>query len=240
MRIFVGYDSKQAAASEVCKYSIHRHTRYYIETTDLRKDYLEEKGWYFRGDHDPNSTEFTYIRFLVPFLCNYTGWAFFCDSDFLFTHDITTILDDLMWDRMADQNAVYVVKHPRYTPKNETKFYGQKQHTFPKKNWSSFMLFNCEHPSCKNLNPINVSNRSPQWLHRFEWCNENEIGLLDPAWNHLVGEYDMGNKMPKGIHFTNGGPFNNVWGQDFEQLWLDVYKEMTGLTFSYSPVDLKV
>ena len=77
MRIFVGWDPKQTAASEVCKYSIHRQQRYYIETVDLKKSEMEEAGYYFRSNDSPHSTEFTYLRFLVPFLCDYSGWHFF-------------------------------------------------------------------------------------------------------------------------------------------------------------------
>jgi hypothetical protein len=240
MRIFVGWDPKQQAASEVCKYSIHRQQRYYIETVDLKKADMEEAGYYFRNDDSPHSTEFTYLRFLVPFLCDYSGWAFFVDSDFIFNYDVSTILDRIIWDKHADKTAVYCVKHPMYQPKNTTKFYGETQHMFPKKNWSSLMLFNCEHPSCKNLTPMSVSNRSPQWLHRFEWCDESEIGELDDDWNFLVGEYEAKNGLPRGIHFTNGGPFNGVWGQDYEHKWLDLYREMTGLTFSNSSMDFKI
>ena len=240
MKIFIGYDSKQHVASEVCKFSIDLHSRYQIDTVDLKLADMKEAGYYFRQDQSPNSTEFTYIRFLVPFLNNYTGWSLFVDSDFIFTRDVTTILDDIMWDPHSSERACYVVKHPEYTPKSDTKFYGHAQYTFPKKNWSSLILFNNEHPSCRRLNPMSVSNRSPQWLHRFNWCDESEVHGLDPDWNFLVGEHEPGVRVPKGIHFTNGGPFNGVWGQDYEEFWLHYYEMQSGSTFPHSSVDFKV
>ena len=115
-------------------------------------------------------------------------------------------------------------------PKQETKFYGEKQEALPMKNWSSMMVFNCGHADCKNLNPMNVNNRSPQWLHRFEWTEKNRIGHIPFMWNWLIGEYpikeDENFPLPWGIHYTNGGPFNDVWGQDLERVWLQYQNEM--------------
>lgn len=241
MKVYIGYDQKQRDASEVCKYSIQKNSSKYIEVVDLKKDILIKNELYYRPDGDPSSTDFTYTRFLVPYLSNYSGWSMFCDNDFVFTDDIYSIMDDIMWDPEVNNRAVYVVKQPEYVPASDTKFYGEQQLSFPRKNWSSFMLFNNSHPACKKLNPFSVSNQSPQWLHRFEWCSDHNIGGLAPDWNFLVGDHEFDDYyIPRGIHFTNGGPFNGVWGQDYEEIWLNEWDEFTGLAFPGGSMDLKI
>lgn len=238
MKIYIGWDSKQSAANEVCEYSLHKYSRYPLTTKFLKRQELEESGIYYREVGDPASTEFTYTRFLVPHLENHKGWSMFVDNDFLFTADITSLFDRISREPDADDKAVYVVKHLPYIPRRETKFWGYKQLAFPRKNWTSLIIFNNSHPSCRKLTPLTVANQSPQWLHRLKWCADHEIGDISYSWNWLVGEYGkhkyqrgIGEVIPKGLHFTNGGPWNDEWGQDYEELWLDMYREMTGLPY---------
>lgn len=229
MKIYIGYDSKQHDASRVCEYSLRKHCSTDLDIVHLKTDELKKQGIYFRTEGSPASTEFTYSRFLVPYLQNYKGWAMFVDSDFVFTHDINSLFRRVFYDLSSDTKSVYVCQHPMYTPKSDTKFYGKPQLTFPKKNWSSLMVFNCEHPHAKWLTPMSVSNQTPQWLHRFTWTTENSLGHIPTMWNWLVGEYEGGDPIPYGIHFTNGGPFNRVYGQDYEDIWVNYYSEMSSL-----------
>ena len=230
-KIYIGYDSKQAIASDVCEYSIRKHLQRVPELYEihhLKTDELREQGLYF-DDKRGASTEFSYTRFLVPKLCGYKGLAMFVDSDFIFTTD----LDDLFRTIELNFNpeiSVWCTQHQPYVPKQDTKFYGQKQEALPMKNWSSMMIFNCAHAHCNRLTPMNVSNRSPQWLHRFEWTHKNNMGHIPFMWNWLIGEYNIephdGLPLPYGIHYTNGGPFNDVHGQDLEHVWLQYAEEM--------------
>lgn len=224
--MFIGFDSKQKTASKVCEYSIQKNSKTHVEIFHLDTNKLREDNIYFRPDGDPSSTEFTYSRFLVPYLSDYKGYSIFVDSDFLFLDDIQKVFNLALMDFDRKKRAAYCVKHLEYKPKTDTKFYGKPQLTFPKKNWSSLILFNNEHPSCKNLSPLTIANKSPQWLHRFEWLNENEgeLSNIPITWNWLVGEYN--NKVnPSALHFTNGGPFNEVYGQDYEEIWNDYLNE---------------
>ena len=210
LNIYVGYDSKEDIAYRVCKYSILKRSRSNIKITSLKLYELIAKNLYKR-DIDPlASTEFTYSRFLVPALNNYNGWAIFCDCDFIFFEDISNILLDI------DQSkAVYCVQHD-YTPKEKHKMDGQKQTIYPRKNWSSFILFNCSHPSNKKLSVDLVNSETGSFLHQFKWLEDNEIGSLDERWNWLEGWTSSHNdKKPYAVHYTRGGPWFDEW-QDVE------------------------
>ena len=210
LNIYVGYDSKEDIAYRVCKYSILKRSRPSIKITSLKLYELVAKNLYKR-DLDPlASTEFTYSRFLVPALNNYKGWAIFCDCDFIFFEDISNILTDI------DQSkAVYCVQHD-YSPKEKHKMDGQKQTIYPRKNWSSFILFNCSHPSNKKLSVDLVNSETGSFLHQFKWLEDNEIGSLDERWNWLEGWTSNHNdKKPYAVHYTRGGPWFDEW-QDVE------------------------
>ena len=210
LNIYVGYDSKEDIAYRVCKYSILKRSKSNIQITSLKLYELVAKNLYKR-DIDPlASTEFTYSRFLVPFLNNYNGWAIFCDCDFIFFEDISNILIDI-----DKSKAVYCVQHD-YTPKEKHKMDGQKQTIYPRKNWSSFILFNCSHPSNKKLSLDLVNSETGSFLHQFKWLEDNEIGSLDERWNWLEGwTSNHNNKKPFAVHFTRGGPWFDEW-QDVE------------------------
>jgi lipopolysaccharide biosynthesis glycosyltransferase len=165
-----------------------------------------------RGIED-GSTEFSFSRFLTPYLCGYQGQAIFMDCDMIVNGDIYDVLDycDLKHD-------VFVVKH-NYQPKHKSKFLGNTQTAYPKKNWSSFMVFNNFMQPVKKLTPEVVSIQSGAYLHQFKWTNEDRIGELPPEWNHLVGEYSP-NEDARVVHFTLGTPcFNDYKAQEWAGEW---------------------
>ena len=215
LKIFVGYDSREDIAWQVCRHSLLRHARRPIEVHAIRQKNLRERGFYTRPLDTKASTEFSLTRFLTPYLAATDGWSVFVDCDTLFTTDVTDLLMELDNDR-----AVYVVKH-EYTPQNTIKMDGKIQHIYPRKNWSSFILFNGSHPSVRALTPEMVNTRSPIDLHRFAWTSDESIGALSSDWNFLVGDYKAPAKIPKMIHYTNGGPWFDDWQNvDFADLWL--------------------
>ena len=152
------------------------------------------------------ATEFAISRFLVPTLAQ-TGWALFMDCDMMMLTNVARLFDGL--DR---SKAVYCVKH-KHTKGPKTKMDGQMQTFYVRKNWSSFMVFNCDHPSNKALTVEAVNTLPGRDLHRFCWLQDDEIGELDPAWNFLVGHSDP-SIQPKNIHWTNGGP----WFREYEDV----------------------
>lgn len=217
LTVYIGYDSSnygQRLAYDVCERSIRKfNSKIVIKKID-RKDLIEKN--IFTRKENTGSTEFTYTRFLVPFLNDYKGWALFCDSDFVWDCNILDVYEKYANDKFA----VSCVKHDFTNCNSNTKMDGKKQEFYPRKNWSSLMLFNCSHDSVKNLTPESVSNETPQWLHRMKWCNDNEIGEIDKSYNYLVGYYNDRENV-NAYHFTDGGPwypgYENV---DFSEKWL--------------------
>ena len=144
----------------------------------------------------------------------------FCDSDFLWNCSITEILEF-----HDEKYAISCVQHD-YAPRNTTKMDGLAQTSYPRKNWSSLMVFNCEHIDTKNLSIECVNTNSPKYLHRMEWTGE--VGRIPITYNWLEGDYS-GCTNPKAIHFTNGGPWHETWDGDYSEKWISVYNEVTGL-----------
>lgn len=221
MKVFVGYDPREDIAYQVCKHSIISKQPN-ADVRPLIQKELREKGWYTRPVDKLASTEFTFTRFLVPELCNFEGWALFIDCDMILTTDIAEL-----FAQANDDYAVMCVQHD-YKPKQGTKMDGQTQTVYPRKNWSSAVLFNCGHPSNRQLDMDLVNNPeiNGAYLHRFSWLKDEEIGELDHTWNYLVGVYDDIEK-PKLIHYTEGGPwFENYRNCEFHQLWKDELQDM--------------
>ena len=214
LKVFVGWDSREQDAYEVCVTSLKKHSSQEIEIYPVVRDVLIHTGDYYRPQPEAGSVEFTYTRFLVPYLADHKGWALFIDCDFLFTKDVAELF------AMADdQYALMCVKHD-YVPKNAVKMDGQKQVAYPRKNWSSCVLWNCEHPSNKALSKDVVSSESGAYLHRFQFLKDEEIGELPLEWNWLEGEYEKPETPPAVIHFTNGGPWFDNWQDvDYADLW---------------------
>jgi hypothetical protein len=212
-KVFVGYDSREDIAYKVCEYSIYKHSPG-AEVIPLKQADLRRDGLYGRPEDPLSSTEFTFTRFLVPYLSNYSGWALFCDCDFVWDGSIEEI-----FEKADPKYAVMVVQHD-HKPNNTTKMDGKQQTQYPRKNWSSMILWNCEHPSNQQLNPELINKTTGQFLHRFEWLSDHEIGKLDFRYNFLVGWNDPNSVKPVAYHWTEGGPwfpeyvncpFNNVW-----------------------------
>jgi len=197
IRVFIGYDDREAAAFGVLSHSIHARSTEPVSIAPLR---LTELSGIYKRPRDPlQSTDFSFSRFLTPHLCGYEGWAVFMDCDML-------VLDDLakLW-RLRDQRyAVQVVKHV-HVPREEVKFLGAVQTKYAKKNWSSVMLMNCA--KCTALTPDYVNAASGLELHQFKWLEgDHLIGDIPPAWNHLVG-YDPPRRDASLVHYTIGGPY---------------------------------
>ena len=214
MKVFVGYDPREDIAYQVCKHSILTKQPD-ADVRPLVQKELRDAGWYTRPKDKLASTEFTFTRFLVPELANFRGWAVFMDCDMILTTDIAEL-----FAQADDKYAVMCVQHD-YTPKEGMKMDGQKQTIYPRKNWSSVVLFNCAHPSNKVLDQdlVNSLEINGAYLHRFSWLKDEEIGELDHTWNYLVGVYDD-IETPKLIHYTEGGPwFENYRDCEFNELW---------------------
>ena len=197
IRAFIGYDDREAAAFGVLSHSIHARATEPVSIAPLR---LTELAGVYKRPRDPlQSTDFSFSRFLTPYLCGYEGWAIFMDCDML-------VLDDIakLW-RLRDQRyAVQVVKHV-HVPREEVKFLGAVQTKYAKKNWSSVMLMNCG--KCMKLTPDYVNAASGLELHQFKWLEgDHLIGEIPPAWNHLVG-YDAPRRDASLVHYTIGGPY---------------------------------
>jgi lipopolysaccharide biosynthesis glycosyltransferase len=216
MKIFVGWDSREDIAYQVCRHSIITRQPN-AEVYPLKQHELRDKELYTREIDTLASTEFTFTRFLVPHLCNYEGWAVFVDCDVIWLEDIKELF------AMAnDDYAVMVVQH-NYDPPAGTKMDGKLQYPYPRKNWSSMILWNCGHPSNKALTPEIVNSKEGAYLHRFQWLEDNEIGNLLPEWNWLVNWYkEPKDGKPKAIHYTEGGPwFPNYMSCEYGAYWIE-------------------
>jgi lipopolysaccharide biosynthesis glycosyltransferase len=215
-KIYVGYDTREDIAWQVCRNSLLRHASREIEIYPLKQATLRELGLYTRPLDKAASTEFSLTRFLTPYLAAVDGWSIFVDCDFVFTADIFPMLDSL-----DDSKAVYCVQHD-YKPSMEIKMDGKNQTLYPRKNWSSFIVFNGKNKHVKLLTPTVVNTETPAYLHRFSWVpDDNLIGALPVDWNFLVGEYPRPDRIPNAIHYTNGGPwFENCQNVDFAELWI--------------------
>ena len=221
--VYIGYDTREDVAYQVSKYSILSKSDginvHPLKLSDLKKDKL-----YWRDEDKLGSTEFTFSRFLVPELNEFKGWAVFCDCDLLFLKDLNQL-----FDLADDQYAVMCVQHD-YAPKEGTKMDGQVQTIYPRKNWSSVVLWNCGHPSNQQINKelVNDPETTGKYLHRFSWLKDDEIGSIPHTWNWLVGWYnEPDDGTPDGIHYTEGGPwFENYRFCDYHQLWKDELSAM--------------
>lgn len=210
LRVFVGWDSKEDIAYRVCAESLKMHSKIPLSINPIKQNEMRSKGYYWRRLDPLASTEFTLTRFLTPFIAHYKGWAIFMDCDFLWRKDISAVMDYAKKDL-----AVLVVKH-EYKPEETIKMDGKMQLPYPRKNWSSFMLMNCQHDAIKwNLNLEKVNRETPAYLHRLSWADDSVVGELPVDYNYLEGwstKKDCPD--PAGVHFTRGGP------------WIDDYKDV--------------
>jgi hypothetical protein len=222
LRVFIGYDSREVTAYHVLCDSIMRHTSTPVSITPLIQQTLRNSNLYTRDIDGFASTEFSLTRFLVPALSNYEGYSLFLDCDMLVQTDLTRLFQ-IAYDRPL--HACHVVKHD-YTPSTRVKMDHQVQLHYPRKNWSSVMLFNNDR--CRILSPRFVNSVAPKTLHRFEWMEDPLIGDLSREWNWLVGEYAP-NPDAHLLHYTLGGP----WFQGCEfgvegARWLEAKEKALG------------
>jgi hypothetical protein len=222
MKIFIGWDSREDIAYQVCRESLIKHSSIPLDIVPLKQSELRERNLYWR-DRDPlSSTEFSFTRFLVPYLAGYKGWAVFMDCDFLWRGDIAALED-----YMNPSCAAYVVKHD-YWPKETTKMDGAVQTTYHRKNWSSMVLWNTQHRQMQMLTPELVNRESGLYLHRFGFLTDDVIGELPIAYNYLEGWYtreDCPN--PQAVHFTRGGPwFRDYMDVEYGDEWINLAKRL--------------
>ncbi|MGC5198353.1 glycosyltransferase [Aphanothece microscopica] len=200
--IFIGYDPRERAATNVLIDSLYQHSTMPLAVTPLVKSQLEAQDLYWR-QHDPlQSTAFSFSRFLVPQLMGFKGWAIFMDCDMLCRGDIAEL-----WELRDSRHTVMCVQH-EHVPTQEVKFLGEVQSRYEKKNWSSLMLFNCSR--CNALTPEYVNSASGLDLHRFRWIGDDAlIGKLPmERWNHLVDVQEAAMAEEAALlHWTLGGPW---------------------------------
>jgi lipopolysaccharide biosynthesis glycosyltransferase len=220
-RIFVGFDSKEVVAYHVLAQSIIAHSSIPVMFSPIVLGHLD--GLFIRERNPLQSTEFSFSRFMVPYLSSYDGWSLFMDCDMLARADIAEL-----WALCDDRYAVMCVKHD-YVPKSEQKFLGQVQTKYEKKNWSSVMLFN--NAKCRALTPDFVNTATGLQLHQFKWLDSDEhVGELPIVWNYLVDEYDY-RPDAKLVHFTDGGPyFDEYRNVEYADEWFATRERMLHVT----------
>lgn len=212
-KVFIGFDVHQMCASAVAEHSVRMKTCAPVDVRRLALSELVARGLYTRPtvfpqegsprywdeiSQAPMSTAHAIARFLVPTLCEFAGWAVFTDGDVIFRSDIRDLF------RLADpQYAVQVVQHD-HSPIETSKMEGQAQTRYPRKNWSSVVLWNCGHQANRALTVDLVNTVPGRDLHRFCWLDDAEVGALPTEWNVLIGEQSHPN--PAVAHFTLGVP----------------------------------
>ena len=211
-RVFVGFDPNETVAFHVLNHSIQARASAPVAVIPIMLSQL--KGVFNRERNPLQSTEFSFSRFLVPYMSNYEGWSVFMDCDML-------VLDDIckLFDLKDDRYAVQVIKHD-HRPQEDVKFLGAAQTKYEKKNWSSVILFN--NAKCKALTPDFVNTATGLELHQFKWLDsDDQIGDLPGGWNHLVG-YDpvLPVEQIQNLHYTEGGPyFDEYVDTDYADVW---------------------
>jgi lipopolysaccharide biosynthesis glycosyltransferase len=212
VKVFIGWDASELKAHLVAVHSLHGHATARHDVRRVSLDELTAKGLYRRPTRSgpngqlfdvlsdaPMSTGHAIARFFVPYLCDYKGWALFTDGDVLFRDDIAKL------EACADPSkAVMVVQHPPM-PEAATKKDGHAQTSYPRKNWSSVMLFNNEHPANQLLWTTVLNQWPGRDLHAFRWLNDDQIGALPSRWNWLVN-VSAPEPDPAIVHYTTGTP----------------------------------
>lgn len=216
IRLFIGHDPREAVAYDVFMHSVIQHTTQPVAVTPLT---LKSMPPQYGGPTD-GSNAFTYSRFLIPWLCDFTGYAIFADGDMLCRADLQEL-----WDLRDPTKAVQVVKHD-YKTKHPVKYLGSKNEDYPRKNWSSVVIWNCGHPENAWMHPGLLKDKPGSFLHRFSWLDDRLIGELPAEWNWLVTEYPklQGASL---VHFTLGTPcFKGYEACDYAEEWHATLKDM--------------
>jgi len=193
--VFIGYDPREAIAFHVCANSIIRQASRPVSIIPLALNLFQD----YTETHTDGSNQFIYSRFLVPHLMDYTGWAIFIDGDMIVRDDIIKL-----WDLQDSYKDVLVVKHD-YKTRMPVKYLGAKNDDYPRKNWSSVILWNCNSFPNRKLTPEFVQKSTGAELHRFSWLDDHRVGELPKEWNWLPDEYGE-NLNAKLLHYTLGAP----------------------------------
>lgn len=211
--IVVGFDQREAVAYHVFCQSVIDHSTKPVQFLPLAENTLNQ----YREMHTDGSNKFIYSRFLTPYLMGFSGWAIFADGDMVCKADISKL-----WDLRDESKAVQVVQHDYQTIATK-KYLGNKNENYPRKNWSSVILWNCAHPKNKVLSPEFIQGKPGSYLHRFSWLSDNLIGELPIEWNWLAIEYPE-NPSANLIHYTLGTPcFKDYAEESMSDQWKYVY-----------------
>ena len=251
--IYVGYDPREDEPYEVLKYTAHKHASGPLNVYPIKQHLMRRIGLYRRAwqlgssslpspnnesdiqhrdifDGKPFATDFSFSRFLIPFLHRLEGWALFMDCDMYFRSDPLEL-----FEKYNDPKyAIYCVKHNHTQASEEThKMYGNEQYQYSRKNWSSVVMYSCGHEGHNNLTVDDVSTKSGHWLHNFKWLDDDTIGDLPEEWNWLDG-HSSADIDAKNVHFTRGGPWfrGKIWeplddkSEEYAQEWESLRDEM--------------
>ena len=220
IKVVIGFDQREAVAYHVFCQSIIQKTSMPLQFIPLAMNTLAG----YRETHHDKSNDFIYSRFLTPYLNQFDGWAIFMDGDMICQADLKEL-----WDLKDESKALMVVKHD-YQTKAHIKYLGNINENYPRKNWSSVILWNCKHPKNKLLTPEFISNQTGKYLHRFSWLEDGDIGDLPTEWSWLAIEYPE-NHHAKLIHYTLGTPcFKDYKNTDMANIWYETHeKSLEGL-----------
>jgi len=216
IKIVVGFDQREAIAYHTFSQSVLEKSSLPVLFLPLSMNTL--KG--YKETHNDKSNDFVYSRFLTPYLHNFEGWAIFADGDMVCQSDIKEL-----WDLRDKTKALQVVMHD-YKTKFNQKYLGNTNENYPRKNWSSLILWNCSHPKHKVLTPDFISSQTGKYLHRFSWLGDEDIGELPIDWNWLAIEYPN-NPKAKIIHYTLGTPcFKDYRNTEMAVTWHEVQQKV--------------
>ena len=216
IKIVVGFDQREAIAYHTFSQSVLEKSSLPVLFLPLSMNTL--KG--YKETHNDKSNDFVYSRFLTPYLHNFEGWAIFADGDMVCQSDIKEL-----WDLRDETKALQVVMHD-YKTKFNQKYLGNTNENYPRKNWSSLILWNCSHPKHKVLTPDFISSQPGKYLHRFSWLDDEDIGELPIDWNWLAIEYPN-NPKAKIIHYTLGTPcFKDYRNTEMAVTWHEVQQKV--------------
>jgi hypothetical protein len=221
LRIYIGYDISETVAYHVLCQSILERSSIPVTFLPLASRNLRK---FFDRPRDPlQSNDFSFTRFLVPYLSDYKGISVYMDCDMLMLDDVDNLLTEVR--RLNHEPwAVACVQHEHH-PRTTKKYLSRPQTAYPKKNWSSFMVFNNAH--CMALTPDYVENATGLQLHQFKWCDDSMVKPLPQRWNHLV-DYTPQTQVKNisVLHYTEGGPwFNDYRDCGYANIWLREYNK---------------
>src|SRR5262245_54390633 len=115
IRVFIGFDPKFEIAYHVLCASILRLASEPVQICPIALHSLKEV--FDRPRETKQSTDFSFSRFLTPYLAGYEGWALFMDCDMLALDDFAKL-----WRLRDERYALMCVQHD-HVPKEETKFW---------------------------------------------------------------------------------------------------------------------